>query len=270
MQIGINIAVGVRKSGSAFDSNAQAFITAAGITNPTQQNAINTLVIGLKTDLLWTKMIAIYPFVGGTSTSCKYNLKDPRDLDVAFRLNFVNVGWNFSSLGVTPNGIDNYANTFFIPANNWSSGNSSASVYSKTNNVENTNLWGTRGGSSATLFTSAFNTTGGVTSCFHNTNGNTGLNTTTSALNFISSRINSSNHIQGINGTNQSDASIESSTFSPNPIYLSALNYVGSPQSFSTRQLAFSHIGYGLTQAECTLLFNRIQTFQTTLGRANP
>jgi len=270
MQIGINIAVGVQKSGSAFDPDAQAFITATAITNTTQQNAINALVIGLKTDLLWTKMLAIYPFVGGTATSCKYNLKDPRDLDVAFRLNFVNVGWNFSSLGVTPNGIDTYANTFFIPANNWSSGNSSSSVYSRTNNVENTNLWGTRGGASATLFTSAFNTSGGLTSCFHNTNGNTSLNTTTSALNFISSRINSSNQIQGVNGTNQSDASNESLTFSPHPIYLSALNYVGSPQFFSTRQLAFSHIGYGLTQAECTLLFNRIQTFQTTLGRANP
>jgi len=34
-----------------------------------------------------------------------------------------------------------------------------------------------------------------------------------------------------------------------------------------TRELAFAHIGYGLTQAECTLLYNTIQTFQTTLGR---
>ena len=34
-----------------FDPDAQAFITAAAITDVTQQNAINTLVINLKTFL---------------------------------------------------------------------------------------------------------------------------------------------------------------------------------------------------------------------------
>jgi hypothetical protein len=72
----------------AFDSDAQAFITATAITDTTQQNAIDALVIGLKTDLLWTKMLAVYPFVGGTATTCKYNLKNPLDTDAAFRLNF--------------------------------------------------------------------------------------------------------------------------------------------------------------------------------------
>lgn len=147
MQIGINIAVGVQKSSSAFDSNAQAFITAAGITNPTQQNAINTLVLGLKTDSLWTKMLAIYPFVGGTATSCKYNLKNPLDTDAAFRLNFVNA-WTFSNNGIQPNGVDTYANTFFIPANNWigNIGNSSVSAYSRTNNIDNDRvIYGTKG-----------------------------------------------------------------------------------------------------------------------------
>jgi hypothetical protein len=46
------------------DSNAQAFVNAAVITDTTQANAINNLVIGLKADSLWTTLDAIYPFVG--------------------------------------------------------------------------------------------------------------------------------------------------------------------------------------------------------------
>ena len=96
---------------SSVDPDAQAFITAAGITNPTQQTAINDLVIGLKTDNLWDNMQAIYPFVGGTSTSHKYNLKDPRDLDVAKRLIF-NGGWTHNANGIIGNGVNTYAETF--------------------------------------------------------------------------------------------------------------------------------------------------------------
>ena len=53
-------------------------------------------------------MKALYPFVGGTATSHKFNLKDPRDLDAAFRLQF-NGGWTHNSNGVTPNGTNGYA-----------------------------------------------------------------------------------------------------------------------------------------------------------------
>lgn len=49
--------------GTSIDTDAQAFLTASAITGTTQLSAINTLVTGLKTDGLWTKMKAIYPFV---------------------------------------------------------------------------------------------------------------------------------------------------------------------------------------------------------------
>ena len=94
-----------------FDTDAQAFITAAGITDSTQQNAINQLVLDLKSYSLWTKMSAIYPFVGGTSTTHKFNLKDPRDLDVAYRLAFFG-GWTHNANGITGNGTNTYADTF--------------------------------------------------------------------------------------------------------------------------------------------------------------
>ncbi len=49
----------------ASNSEAKSFIVAAGIADATQSAAIDTLVTGLKTDDLWTKRKAVYPFVGG-------------------------------------------------------------------------------------------------------------------------------------------------------------------------------------------------------------
>ena len=97
---------------SSFDVDAQAFITAAAITDSTQQNAINTLVLALKGYSIWTKMKAIYPIVGGTASQHKYNLKDPRDLDVAFRLAFA-TGWTHSVNGIKGNGTTAFADSFF-------------------------------------------------------------------------------------------------------------------------------------------------------------
>ena len=97
---------------SAIDSDAQAFITAAAITDSIQQTAINTLVTDLKTYNIWTKMKAIYPFVGGTASTHKWNLKDPRDLDAAFRLTFSGGGTHDSN-GYVMNGTDSFADTKF-------------------------------------------------------------------------------------------------------------------------------------------------------------
>ena len=120
-------------AGPAIDPDAQAFITAAGITDPTQQSAINTLVLDMKGYGIWTKMKAIYPFVGGTATTHKYNLKDPQDLDAAFRLVFFG-GWTHSSNGVQGNGTNGYADTKFNPNTGYSvNDNAHISVYSRSN-----------------------------------------------------------------------------------------------------------------------------------------
>ena len=120
------------RSISGLDSDASAFITAAGLTDPTQKSAINTLVKDMKAAGLWTKMKAVYPMVGGTATSMKFNLKDPRDLDAAFRLTWSG-GWTYSATGATPNGTNAYADTKFIPNNNGLTINdNSISYYSRT------------------------------------------------------------------------------------------------------------------------------------------
>ena len=90
--------------GGGFDPDAQAFITAAGITDTTQKNAINTLVLDLKAYAIWPKFIAIYPYVGGTATTHKFNLVDPLDDNAAFRITW-NGGVTHNANGITGNGL---------------------------------------------------------------------------------------------------------------------------------------------------------------------
>lgn len=56
------------------DASAASFITASGIANLTQQNAIISLVGNLKSFGLFSKLTAFYPLVGGTAASDKWNL----------------------------------------------------------------------------------------------------------------------------------------------------------------------------------------------------
>ena len=65
----------------------------------------------------------------------KYNLKDPRNLDAAFRQVF-NGGWTYSKQGATPNGTNGYADTKFNPSSNLVATSQSSSIYSRTNNSD--------------------------------------------------------------------------------------------------------------------------------------
>lgn len=57
-----------------FDPSASAFFMLSGVTDPGQQTAINNFVLSLKGAGIWSKMKAIYPFVGGTTLSHSINL----------------------------------------------------------------------------------------------------------------------------------------------------------------------------------------------------
>ena len=253
----------------SFDPDAQLFITAAEITSTLEQGAIDDLVIGLKADSLWDKMLAIYPFVGGTATTCKYNLKNPATFELVFNGTWISA--NFTSNGIQPNGTDTYANTNFIPSSSgWALGNSSISAYSRTNNVNTGSLWGTKTAATNTsLYSNLITGTG--TNILHNTNASQAPFPlpTTSAINLMSSRINTTDLIIAVNETASSYVKAEGA-LSSRPIFLSARNDNGTTNLYSNRELAFAHIGTGLTIPECTSLYTRIQAFQTTLGRANP
>lgn len=113
------------------DNDAYKFLLAANINDIRIKNAVNQLVINLKAANIWTKMKAIYPMIGGTATTHKFNLKNPADTNAAFRLNFVG-GWTHSSNGATPNGTNAYADTYLSPSTQLNLTSTHLSYYSRT------------------------------------------------------------------------------------------------------------------------------------------
>ena len=256
--------------GLTTDADAQAFITAAAITDATQQSAIDTLVKGLKTDGIWTKMKAIYPFVGGTASTHKWNLKDPRDLDAAFRLVF-NGGWTHSSTGATPNGTNGYADTFLAPSSVLSLNNTHLSIYSRTNNsndivdIGSEQLLGNRmvlhiKWSDTNGYYDMYNQSTNRITYTMGSNASTGL--------FVNNRTSNVLHNIWRNGTKlATSTNVSIGSLPPAKIFLSALGSTGPTLYYSNRNLAFSTIGDGLLDAEASNLYSRVQQFQVSLSR---
>jgi hypothetical protein len=252
---------------SSNNPDAQAFITAAGITDPTQQSAINTLVISMKANGTWTKCNAIYPMVGGTATTCKFNLKNPLDTDAAFRLNFQG-GWSFSANGALPNGTNAYADTLLNPTTTLTLNSSHISYYSRTDIAEGIYDIGAAADPAAYLALNARNTSNNFR-ILVNTGIVSDVANTDSRGNFIANRT-ASNVMNGFkNATKVHNTSILSVAQPNRSIYLGALNFqtTGGAVLFSNKQCAFATIGEGLTDTEAGTLYTDIQAFQTTLGR---
>jgi hypothetical protein len=253
------------------DANAQAFLDAAVITDQTQANAVNTLVTDLKTYGLWTKMKAIYPFVGGTATTHKWNLKDPRDLDAAYRLAFSGA-WTHSSTGALPNGANAYANTFFNQQGNWTStSNGAMGLYLRTNSVGAYCDMGagtiSTGANSSIIFARY---TGDVVFSGLNCTAVTPGSANTNSQGFHAvSRTNSTSYSRYKRGSSTIDVTNTDAIGSNanRTIYLGAGQGVTLPENYSNRQIAYSFLGDGLTQSEIDLYYTAVQNFQTSLSR---
>ena len=256
--------------GITIDADAQAFITAAAITDPTEQTAINTLVVNLKAYSIWSKLNAIYPMVGGTASTHKFNLKDPRDLDAAFRGVFVG-GWTHSSNGAQPNGINAYMDTKFNPTSQASSLNSFfLSLYSRTNS----NVGFPYEIGNADNYSIGIKFTGIITRYSNNnryisigSNYDTANSETDSRGFYCGGTNGSATQILYKNGVNVLSGTSLQLGFSNCNFSLSGVNQLGSTFGFSDKQIAISTIGTGLNSTEATNLYTTVQTFQTTLGR---
>jgi hypothetical protein len=256
--------------GAAVDPDAQAFITAAGLTNPTQQSAINTLVVSMKGFGIWTKMKAIYPFVGGTATTHKFNLKNPADTNAAFRLVFFG-GMTHTANGVQGNGTNGYADTFFNPNTGYSvNDNAHISLYSRINSPAiDCDMGVAVGGSEIAFYILRSDLSNNSYATLNNGSGTYISFADTDSLGmYISTRIATSvkyfkNNVLRNTITNTAIAR-------PNAnIFISTLNGAGTPNPglYSNKQYAFASIGDGLTDTDSSNFYTAVQAFNTTLGR---
>ena len=250
----------------AGDADANAFISAAAITDATQKSAIDKLVVDLKGYGIWSKMNAIYPFIGGTSSTHKYNLKDPRDLDAAYRITF-NGGWVHSSNGITSNGTNSFADTKLVYT---TLNNGHQSLYSRTTTKETQASFdmgsqGVGGGkfqllalySVANFFYGAFNE-----------DINTRATMTNSSGLFVNNRTGASAANLWRNGGKLIQTTNAVTNITNLSSYIGAFqDYANYAGYYAKKNYAFSSIGEGLTDTEAANYYTAVQTFQTTLGR---
>jgi hypothetical protein len=264
--------VRVRKASSSqpssYDTDAQAFITATAITDTTQKNAINDLVLDLKAAGVWTKMRALYPMVGGTATTHKFNLKDPRDLDAAYRLTFAGGGTHGPN-GYQLNGTTAYANTNLIPSTSGLGQNSThLSFYSRTNNTSLYDFGHVWTSQTSLIYLQSRATDGKVYYRLNSQNaaGTESSHTIADSLGLFTVNRNSASSQDLFKNSTKFSSNFNSyGTVSTN-ILLGAL-YVNGSYYYGARQCAFSSIGDGLTDLESNLFYQIVEKFQYALGR---
>lgn len=262
---------------SITDTDVLAFISAASITDATQKSAVNKLVLDLKSASIWTKMKAIYPFVGGTASQHRFNLKDPRALTAAYYITF-NGGGTHSSQGFLPDGTTSYANTNFVPSTGISDGASvHFSLYTNTNTFPSSNgIVKVNGGyqsSSLKIMQLSFYRDGsGQASYISHLGGSTGLTINTSTpttqgfmlvtrTSATSLKMFQNNTLLGTNTTSETNGL-------PNVnMYLAGRNGDNVVDSYNNMPHQFASMGDGLSDSEATAFRTAVVAFNTTLNR---
>ena len=242
-----------------FDADAQAFFnrvtTAGGSLSTTEKNAVNTLVIQMKTDGIWTKMKAIYPMVGASGAACAQNLKSS-----SFTGTF-NGGWTFSSTGALPNGSTGYMDTGLIPNVDLQQNSSHLSVYIRGTNTDNQIYIGGRGASTGIL---NYILNFGFIAI---NNGDTATTVDRGQGLYVNSRTSSTNLLRIKDGVVGNTLTVTSTGLHERPLWLGAYNNNNTILFPSKNQNAFASIGDGLDATEASNFYTAVQAFQTTLSR---
>jgi hypothetical protein len=242
---------------SSTDADAQAFITAAAITDPTQQGAINTLVVDLKGYNIWTKFKAIYPIVGGTAASHAVNLKTPGTFNLSFA-----TGWTHASTGMTPNGTSAYADTNLTALTNLSQNSTHLSVYIRTNNASTATAIAASRANSPVL--NIFPNFSGSSYFRVNSNGDGGFSTGGSHLGlWVANRITSTETRNYRNTTRYINATTSTGLINQNVWLARSPDFL----DFYVNQFAFASIGDGLTDTEAANFYTAVNAYQVALSR---
>jgi hypothetical protein len=250
-------------------------VTSGGTVDATASAATITLFTSLVSNGLWDKIYAMYPTLGGVAASHAIDAKSS-----IYELTF-NGGWTHSSLGMTPNGTNGYANGLFNP-----------STVIGNNNTSHLSIYVNQQGGGDRIYDMGINSNGiSLTDMFNLTakrSSGTGDNTLFDAGDFdpsgfgrvsTTSQTSASGMTVGSvrsttdrtlyrNGSNiATQTNSRNITYANGNLFIGAQNDGGAANYFSTNTYAFATIGSGLTNTDIVNLSDIINTYQTSLGR---
>ena len=248
----------------AYGSLTMAWITATGESDTTILNALNDLESDISTYGIISKIVALYPYVGGTATKHKFNFIDTANFDITW-----NGGVTHDSNGVTGS-VNGYGNTSLVPN----------SVLSLNSTHVSVNIKAAAASSSRSVL-------GAMNSGFTNglyiypkisnniyfdvnasSGGNNPLPNTIENGFFVINRVNSTQQSAYRNGASLGTSTRNSSSLSTQPITVLASNINGTISDYyNGGTLNFISIGGGLTPTEIANLNTAVNAFNTALGR---
>ena len=262
--------------GETIDADALAFINAIGTLTETQQNAIVDLVEGLKTNGTWAKYHVIYPVIGGTSSTHKFNLKDPRNVDAANRLQFFGTITHDAD-GMQGDGSSGWANTYFNASTGFASkDNTTFMAYINDNDAIANAAYPTMMGAytnNSYAYSMDLKVEGSTKSVgFRNTGSWSGYTSPTTVKGLWTMTRNNSLDTQLYQNTNLFRTETQSSsTGLPNQNLLLWNQNQGSDTThsllWSVRRMAFVAFGDGLSSTEIANDYAVIEAYQDALGR---
>jgi hypothetical protein len=250
----------VLSGGASFDADAAAFFTASGVTDLTQKNAVNQLVLDLKSNSLWTKIKALYPVVGGNATAHSYNLKNTAQYQLSF-----SSGWTHASTGMLPNGTSAYASTG-IKVSDFAADSIGLGVYLRTNND---NLFCDIGTVDVSRFQLLTRYSGSIYSGFPSGNVNA-TGTVTDSRGFTTiGRVSTTSRKTFKNGVLKNTASetLTSTTSINTYDFKIGVSGGASLEWYSNRENALTLFKLALSDSEESTLNTIVTTFQTSLSR---
>jgi hypothetical protein len=255
----------LRYSLRGLDPDAVSFLASTILTDETQIQAVNNLVLDLKANNLWDKMTAIYPFVGASGDTHKYNLKNPTQFTVLFE-----GGWNHTNTGAATNGVNTRGNTQISPSTHLVQDDTHISIYARSTLGTRTNAnvdIGNRPGGNFTVATYyAFRFfLSDMYSNVSRTSFNYSGTTSAEGLGyFIFQRTSPTSH------TVYKNATLLGTNTNNGGVLPSAQMWIGANgtiSEWSDREYSFISFGRGFTPTEVTTLTSIIQTYQTSLSR---
>ena len=256
---------------ASYDADAVTFFSAAAITSDAQRNAVNALVVTMKADGTWSKMVALWPMVGGSSSSHAVNLKTPGTYNLTF-----NGGITHDSNGVTWNGTTGYAGTGITPNSHLPDRSIHLSYYTRTNDTSGTTTTCEMGTgyqlsgsdypylelyvaySGAAVFTAGNVFVGSCTAAVGTSAGYTlGVQrTSTEQKLFRDGALLATRTV------------LEAAVAITRELRLGAgVNVAGSVVSHTNRQCAFASVGEGMTETQAVALSAAVEVYQTALSR---
>jgi hypothetical protein len=258
----------------ATDPDADAYLAtilvSGGTTDPTIESAVQTLFTELKSNGLYSKMLAMYPFVGATAASHSINAL----LNTTYDITWFG-GMSHGISGSTGNGTNAYGNTHFVQSD-FIPDDISFGIYQTTENTPVKSQELLIGGPTTNTLNITIGTNFGSTNYFLRA-GN--LGTAVQVANsgnidgfYIGSRTTTTNVAYYRNG-NTTPITTQSATYtlgSPDyDLFLFNMSFGSIPYSdgYANQTLAFAFFGTGLSASENATLSTIINTFQTSLGR---